>query len=71
MILRLKAEPRGGHVHVDVFVGPDADNLAMSGRLVFSVDEWIVLTTRRRDDVQLDIEDGLSTHPDPLRVVAD
>lgn len=29
-----------GHVRCSVFVGPDADHLALSGNLVFRTDEW-------------------------------
>jgi len=40
MILKIRDELRGGHVHVDFFIGPDADHLAKSGTLVFNVREW-------------------------------
>lgn len=34
-MIRLRhAEQRGSHIHVDVFMGPDADHLALCGRLV-------------------------------------
>lgn len=38
--IKLRCEARGAHVHVDLFIGPDADHLALSGRLVFRVGEW-------------------------------
>lgn len=34
MIRLRQTETRGEHVHVDVFIGPDADHLALCGRLV-------------------------------------
>jgi hypothetical protein len=43
MILKLRDRHMGGHVHVDVFIGPDADHLAKSGELVFKVSEWIAV----------------------------
>lgn len=43
MNVKLHAETRGGHTHVDVFVGPDSDHLALSGRMVFTRDEWSAL----------------------------
>jgi len=35
MTLKLKKQHLGGHIHVDVFSGPDADHLALAGSLVF------------------------------------
>jgi hypothetical protein len=43
LTVRLKPEARGAHVHVDVFVGPGGEHLALSGRLVFTEAEWKVL----------------------------
>ncbi len=40
MMIKLSAAQRGGHVHVAVWVGPHAGELAHSGRLVFRIDEW-------------------------------
>lgn len=40
MMMKLKDTLRGGHVHVDVFVGPDADHLAHTGTLVLRLGEW-------------------------------
>lgn len=40
MIIKLRSELRGNHVHERVFVGPDADHLALAGKLVFHVGEW-------------------------------
>jgi len=40
MILKIRDRLLGAHVHVDVFIGPDADHLAKSGELVFTVREW-------------------------------
>jgi hypothetical protein len=40
MILKLRAKRMGGHVHCSLFVGPHVEGLALSGTLVFRVDEW-------------------------------
>ncbi len=40
MIVKLKSERRGNHVHERVFVGPDPDHLALAGTLVFGVGQW-------------------------------
>lgn len=34
MTIKIKKEVLGGHAHLDVFVGPDADHLAKAGHLV-------------------------------------
>jgi hypothetical protein len=34
MTIKTKKEIRGAHEHLDVFVGPDKDHLALSGHLV-------------------------------------
>lgn len=39
MIFKLRSALLGGHVHIDVFVGPDADHLAKTGTLVMRPDE--------------------------------
>jgi hypothetical protein len=40
MVIKLRERLAGGHVHGDVFMGPDAEHLANCGRLVMRVDEW-------------------------------
>ena len=40
MIIKLRSERRGEHVHERVFVGPDEDHLALAGTLVFDVGQW-------------------------------
>ena len=40
MIIKLRSERRGAHVHERVFVGPDTDHLALAGVLIFDVGEW-------------------------------
>jgi len=40
MIIKLRSERRGAHVHERVFVGPDSDHLALAGVLIFNVGEW-------------------------------
>lgn len=37
----MKTERKGEHVHARIFVGPDLDHLALSGTLVFRLDEWL------------------------------
>jgi len=37
--IKTKKEIRGAHEHLDVFVGPDKDHLALSGCLVLRHDE--------------------------------
>jgi hypothetical protein len=39
MKFKLRNEKRGGHVHIDVFVGPDEDHLALAGTLVMRAGE--------------------------------
>lgn len=39
MVFKLRTELLGAHVHIDVFVGPDADHLAKTGTLVMRPDE--------------------------------
>ncbi len=40
MLLRLKAERLGDHIHGRVFVGADCDHLALAGKLTFRIGEW-------------------------------
>ncbi len=40
MIVKLKSERKGGHVHERVFVGPDEGHLALAGKLVFDIGQW-------------------------------
>jgi hypothetical protein len=40
MIVKLKSERRGIHVHECVFVGPDEEHLALAGVLVFDIGQW-------------------------------
>lgn len=40
MIIKLKAERRGEHVHERVFVGADEGHLALAGVLVMDVGQW-------------------------------
>jgi len=39
MTIKIKKEVRGAHEHLDVFVGPDKDHLALSGHLVLRHNE--------------------------------
>ncbi len=40
MHLKLRAVLNGEHVHVRVYVGPDADHLAQAGNLIMHIGEW-------------------------------
>ena len=40
MIIKLHSERRGEHVHERVFVGWDAEHLALAGTLVLDVGQW-------------------------------
>ena len=40
MIINIRSERRGAHLHELVFVGPDTDHLALAGVLIFDVGEW-------------------------------
>jgi hypothetical protein len=40
MVLKIRDALKGDHVHVDFFVGPDADHLVLAGTLVFRIPEW-------------------------------
>ena len=40
MIIKLRSERRGAHVHERVFVGPDTDHLALAGVLIFDLGQW-------------------------------
>ena len=42
MILKVKAEKRGGHVHTLFYSGPDEEHLTHNGRLVFTLEEWLM-----------------------------
>jgi len=39
MPIKTRKQTQGGHEHLDVFVGPDKDHLALSGRLVLRPSE--------------------------------
>ena len=39
---KTKAEKKGGHVHVRFYSGPDEEHLALNGRLVFTIEEWLL-----------------------------
>jgi hypothetical protein len=40
MVIKLRSERKGGHVHERVFVGPDEGHLALAGTLVLDVGQW-------------------------------
>lgn len=40
MVIKLCSERRGAHAHELVFVGPDADHLALAGVLVLDIGQW-------------------------------
>lgn len=40
MLVKLKTAQLGGHVHAAIFIGPDGGQLALSGTLVMSPEEW-------------------------------
>lgn len=40
LLVRVRDERRGHHVHTRVFVGHDADHLALSGTLVMDIGQW-------------------------------
>ena len=42
MILKTKAEKRGGHAHVRFYSGPDEEHLALNGNLAFTLEEWLM-----------------------------
>jgi hypothetical protein len=42
--IHFKTKVLGGHTHVAVFVGPDADHRAKAGDLTFRNEEWAVLS---------------------------
>lgn len=40
LVVRYRFAVLGAHVHVRMFVGPDADHLALAGSFVMRDDEW-------------------------------
>ncbi len=40
MVINVRGQILGNHVHARVFMGPDGDHLALSGQLVFTIGEW-------------------------------
>ncbi len=40
MIIRMRDERRGDHIHTRVFMGKDEDHLKLTGTLVMDVGEW-------------------------------
>jgi hypothetical protein len=58
--IHVMPERAGGHTHVRVFAGPDADHRAMCGELVFTNEEWDLLAPALPDL-------GLPTHPIGIR----
>jgi hypothetical protein len=40
MMIRFRWKVLGGHVHVRVFMGTDADHLGKNGDLTFRIEEW-------------------------------
>jgi hypothetical protein len=57
--IKFRYEQRGGHVHVDVFMGPTGGTLALSGRLVMDPEQLKLLASVleygavNTDDVEL------------------
>lgn len=47
--IRLYGSRQGGHTHIRVFVGPDADHRAKAGDLVFRNEEWDLLEDASRN----------------------
>jgi hypothetical protein len=46
--IKLRSAPTGSHVTVDLFAGPDADHLALCGRLVMLPEEYVALRAALR-----------------------
>ena len=42
MIIKLRSERKGDHVHERVFMGVDNDHLKLTGALIMDVGEWQV-----------------------------
>ena len=40
MLIRLRSTRKGDHVHEQVFMGKDADHIALTGTLVMDVGQW-------------------------------
>lgn len=41
-MVKLRSRLRGAHRHVSVFMGPDADHLALTGELVMGPADWMI-----------------------------
>jgi uncharacterized membrane protein len=41
--IKLRCQQRGGHMHVDLFMGPSGGTLALSGRLVMDPEQLKLL----------------------------
>ena len=69
MIIRLRDERLGEHIHTRVLIGEDEDHLARSGRLVFRIGEWqlfgaALLLGASQTKGHLTVQ-----HPDDLKIV--
>ena len=68
MTFKTKAEKKGGHVYVKFYSGPDEEHLALNGKLVFTMEEWIVfritLLMGADEDVEVISEQIDSTYRD-------
>lgn len=42
LFLKAMVKDQGEHMHVNVFVGPDRDHLALGGTVVMRDDEWLL-----------------------------
>jgi hypothetical protein len=40
VVIKFRYMLKGAHIHTAVFTGPDKDHLGLSGKLVFTKDDW-------------------------------
>jgi hypothetical protein len=69
MIIKLRDERRGPHIHTRVFIGEDEDHLKLTGTLIMDVGEWQLFGAALLMGAQQTKGNLIVQHPDDQKIV--
>ena len=64
-VIKFRDERKGEHVHSRIFMGPDEDHLALTGRLIMRIGEWQLFGAA----LILGVEEVNRGHPERLTLL--
>jgi len=68
MIIKLRDERQGNHIHTRVFMGEDEDHFKLTGRLVMDVGEWQLFGAALLLGAEQTKGHLIVQHPDDLKI---